>query len=105
MFSDLRRDSASKLVEVREFLDLTNSLIPDAPTPTPTSVLSAKGFFYVHIYGVFEYTVTNAVQKAISIINSENIPVNDLKPLILSMVLNPECDSISSVNSKKWENK
>lgn len=103
MFSDLRRDSASKLVEVREFLDLTNSLIPDAPTPTPTSVLSAKGFFYVHIYGVFEYTVTNAVQKAISIINSENIPVNDLKPLILSMVLNPECDSISSVNSKKWE--
>jgi hypothetical protein len=103
MFSDLRRDSASKLVEVREFLDLTNSLIPNAPAPTPSSVLSAKGFFYVHIYGVFEYTVTTAVEKTISIINSENIPVNDLKPLILSLVLNPECDSISSVNSKKWE--
>lgn len=103
MFSDLKRDSASKLVEVREFLDLTNSLIPVPPLPTPNSVLSAKGFFYVHIYGVFEYTVTTAVEKAITYINAENVAINDLKPLILSMVLNPECDSITSTNSRNWK--
>lgn len=103
MFSDLKRDSASKLVEVREYLDLINSLIPAPPIPTPNSVLSAKGFFYVHIYGVFEYTVTTAVEKAIFYINADNAAINDLKPLILSMVLNPECDSITSTNSRNWK--
>jgi hypothetical protein len=103
MFSDLKNDSASKLVEVREFLDLTNSLIPAPPIPTPNSVLSSKGFFYVHIYGVFEYTVTTAVEKTISLINDDNVLLNDLKPLVLSMVLNSECDSITSTRSRNWK--
>lgn len=103
MFSDLKSDSTSKLVEIREYLDLTSSLIPAPPAPTPNSVLSAKGFFYVHIYGVFEYTVTTAVKKTISYINAENVALNDLKPLLLSMALNPECDAITSTVGKKWE--
>lgn len=102
MFADLKRDSAAKLVEVREFLELTKSLIPAPPEPTPNSVLTAKGLFYVHIYGVFEYTVTSAVQKAIQYINSESIKVNDIKPIILSMALNSECDSIANTRSRNW---
>lgn len=103
MFSDLKRDSAAKFVEVRDFLDFTSSLIPAPPLSTPNSILSAKGFFYVHIYGVFEYTVSTAVKKTISYINAENVKVNDFKPVILSMVLNPECDAILNTRSRNWE--
>jgi len=102
MFTDLKADSASKLVEVREFLDLTSSLIPHPPTPTPNSVLTAKGLFYVHIYGVFEFTITSCVKKAVSGINAENSNLNDIQPLILSMALNPEFDTLVSSRSRNW---
>lgn len=105
MFSDLKIDSASKLVEVREFLDLISGLIPTPPIPTPNSLLTAKGMFYVHIYGVFEFTVTSCVKKTISAINIENTLINDIQPLLLSLALNPECDSISSTRSRNWTNR
>lgn len=103
MFTDLKTDSASKLVEVREFLDLTSSLIPAPPTPTPNSILTAKGLFYVHIYGVFEFTITSCVKKAVLAINSENLKLNDIQPLLLSMALSPECDALASVRSRNWD--
>lgn len=102
MFTDLKTDSASKLVEVREFLDFTSSQIPAAPIPTPNSLLTAKGLFYVHIYGVFEFTITSCVKKTISSINMENININDIQPLLFSLALNSECDSISSTRNRNW---
>ncbi|WP_299176405.1 MAE_28990/MAE_18760 family HEPN-like nuclease [uncultured Chryseobacterium sp.] len=103
MFTDLKSESASRLVEVRDFLDLLNSLIPPAPTPTPTNINTGKGLFYVHIYGVFEFTISSCIKKTILAINNDNIQINDLQPILLSMALNPECDSISSVNSRNWK--
>jgi hypothetical protein len=102
MFSDLKLESASKLVEIREFLDLTRSLIPTPPNPTPNSVLTAKGLFYVHIYGVFEFTITTAVKKTILSINADNNNINNLKPILLSLVLNSECDIIASTRTRNW---
>ena len=102
MFTDLKIDSASKLVEVREFLDLTSSLIPAAPIPTPNSLLTSKGLFYVHIYGVFEFTITSCVKKTISAINIENAKINDIQPLLFGLALNPECDSLSSSRNRNW---
>ncbi|MBL0736836.1 hypothetical protein JI750_08090 [Flavobacterium sp. GN10] len=102
MFNDLKTESASKLVEVREFLDLTSNLIPPAPTPTPNSLLTAKGLFYVHVYGVFEFTITSCVKKTISAINIESTNVNNIKPLLLSLALNPEFDSLSSTKNRNW---
>jgi hypothetical protein len=102
MFTDLKTDSASKLVEVREFLDFTSSLTPAAPIPTPNSLLTAKGLFYVHIYGVFEFTITSCVKKTISAINMENTNINNIQPMLFSLVLNPECDSITSTRNRNW---
>ncbi|MGJ1333989.1 MULTISPECIES: MAE_28990/MAE_18760 family HEPN-like nuclease [Sphingobacterium] len=103
MFTDLKTDSASRLVEVRDFLDLINSLIPSPPIPTPNNLLTAKGLFYVHIYGVFEFTITSCIKRTIILINNENVNINDLQPLLLTMALNSEFDSLANVKARNWD--
>lgn len=103
MFDDIKVSSTSRLLEVRAVLDFIKTTTHPVPAPESMTVRVLKGMFYVHIYGVFEYTVTSVVQHTIYLINSLNIPLNSFKPILLSMVLNPEFDAIFITSNKKWE--
>jgi hypothetical protein len=102
-FNDIKTNSSQRITEIREYLDFTTSLIPSAPTATPRYLNTAKGLIFVQLYGIIEYTVTSTVAKCISYINNEHIEISKIKPIIMSMALNPELDSLIQVGSKKWE--
>ena len=109
MLSDIRSAYTSRLVDVR-FLLNTIQHLETASTPLFSSrgITITKGLFFVHLYGVYEYTVTSAVQRTIQHINAMNCTIDKCKPILLSIILDSECESLASVgrNSswpKRWE--
>lgn len=109
MLSNIRSDYTSRLVDIHLLLNLIQSL-----EATPTALSSSKGgtiikgLFFVHLYGIYEYVITASVQQTIQHINSTNCTIDSYKPVLLSIVLDAECESLSSVgrNSswpKRWE--
>lgn len=103
MYSEIKAQSTLRLVEVREILDFIKAETPKPPQKEPIHILVAKGLFFVHLYGAYEYTVKSAVSKCIELININNPKLNDCKPLLFSMLLHSELESIASVGDKKWE--
>lgn len=102
MFEDIISISTSRLIEVKGILDHIKDNAPDAPIPFPSSLTTMKGLFYIHIYGAFEYTVTATVQRTINLLNQTNVKIKDCKPILYSLILNSECDSLYNATSSKW---
>jgi hypothetical protein len=104
MLNDISINSTARLREVRSFLTMIR-MISGSNTFAFSSELSiAKGLFFVHLYGSYEYTVVSAVQKTLSIISGMRYSVADYKPAMLSIVLDSKCKSVASVGPQKlWE--
>lgn len=103
MFNDIQTNSSQRIAEIREFFNFIAPLIPAAPTSTPRYLNTCKGLVFVQLYGVIEYTILSTISKCIFYINQESIKLNDVKPIILGLVLNPELDSLMRVSLKKWD--
>lgn len=106
MLQDILLESTARLRDVRLFLDM----IKKSPNPQylQQEIKIAKGLFFVHLYGAYEYTVTLSIQKAIEVINSMNCRIDACQTLFLSMIFDSECKSLSTVGrnnqwSKRWE--
>lgn len=61
-----------------------------------------KGTFFVLLYGTLEYSITSVVSDTIQCINEKNINHDLVKPRLLSLSLDPFCNSIRDGRSKKW---
>ena len=66
-------------------------------------VVSAKGLFFVHLYGVYEFTIVSALRRSLQIINDAGIKHLECQPSLLSLALNAECDSLAGAGRGKWE--
>lgn len=102
-FEDVENSSTLRITEIREYIDSIIPLVPNAPVSTPRYLNTSKGFVFVQLYGLIEFTVIKTVQKAIFYINSDNLKVNQLKPVILSLALSPHLDSLSQIGKNKWQ--
>jgi hypothetical protein len=104
MLNDISINSTSRLREVRSFLAMIRTISSSNSFLVSSEISVAKGLFFVHLYGSYEYTVVAAVQKALSIVDSMKYNVSDFKPTMLSIVLDSRCKSIASVGTQKlWE--
>ena len=103
MLTDIKQQSASRLVEVRESLDFIKDNSPKSLIREPNNILISKGLFFVHLYGVYEFTVISTIRKAIEIINTRAPLVTDCKPILFGLAFDPELEAISNVGDKKWE--
>ncbi|MBV9713530.1 MAG: hypothetical protein JO011_21735 [Ktedonobacteraceae bacterium] len=103
MFNDIQINSDQRITEIREYLDFIAPLIPAPPIPTPRYLNTAKGLIFVQLYGVIETTVTSAIAKCISYINSDFVKLSDIKPILIGMALSSDLDTLTQVGSKKWE--
>lgn len=75
---------------------------PDMNSPKRT----LKGLFFVHAYAIIEYTVYSTVNRTIQIINSNLLNLSDIKPVVLSLALSSQINSIKDVGRNKlWEKK
>lgn len=110
MFDYIKRESAARFVEIRDYLNYITPIETDpavqnnrAPVE-PSHKIVERGLFFVHLYGVVEYTVRSTLSTTISMINNERCKYSDLKPVFLSVALDGEFESLSQVKSnKKWQ--
>lgn len=103
MYSDIKANSAQRITEVRESLDFFAPLIPSPPIATPRHLNTSKGLVFVQLYGVIENTINGTIAKTIDLINRDGVPIQDLKPFVWGMALNPQLDSLNQANRKKWD--
>lgn len=106
MLATVAASSTARLIEVRSFLEMirTMSGSPGAFSSSETPI--AKGLFFVHLYGAFEYTVTAAVQETLELVDNMGHSIADFKPMMLSIVLDGKCKAMADVGPKKlWDKK
>lgn len=105
MLTHVSTNSTRRLREVRSYLQMIKKLgSKTSPLTFVKEVAVAKGLFFVHLYGAYEFTVTSTVQEAILVINSSGYKIADCEPVLFSMVLHPECDALAGVGrSKTWD--
>lgn len=104
MLGGVAASSTTRLREVRSLLNVIAKM-SSAPHNFPsTDTTIAKGLFFVHLYGAYEYTVTSAVQQTLELIGSMGHEVAEYKPMMLSVVLDAKCKAVANVGPKKvWE--
>ncbi|MDM8530748.1 MAE_28990/MAE_18760 family HEPN-like nuclease [Anaerolineales bacterium HSG25] len=103
MLSDISANSTIRLREVHSLLQVIRSLESETPLISSKDTKITKGLFFVHLYGAYEYTVTETIQKVLQIISDGSYSVSSYKPSLLSVVLDAECKAICSVGpDKKW---
>jgi len=107
MLSDISVTSTARLDEVRSFLLLIRNLEANySSMVSSVEVKVAKGLFFVHLYGAYEYTVSSSIEKTLQIISSMNIAIVDYKPVLLGIVLNAPFQAVCDVGGdKKWGKK
>lgn len=104
MFQFIERESTARLVEVREYLNFIITHSSGVKTKEPSYLKGERGLFFVHLYGVVEYTVRETVSAATIAINNEKCKFKDCKPLFMSVALNSYFDSLTNIgDSKKWD--
>jgi hypothetical protein len=92
------------MADVRSFLRMVNSLSSVTPPVLSRDATTSKGLFFIHLYGVYEYTVKATVQETIQVINAQGLTVADCKPVLLGMVLDAQCHSLADVGrATMWQ--
>jgi hypothetical protein len=105
MLEAVSSEATARLIDVRLYLSLLRSIARTTRSPSvKPSFSAAKGLFFVYLYGVYEYVLTAALREVLRSINSEGIRVLDCQPVLLSMALDAECESLSfSGRNTAWE--
>lgn len=101
MLEDITNKSNIRLGNVRELLlKINDNNKKDIQDPT-TKIY--KGLFFIVLYGAFEYTIVNCVQKCLSEINNKHCRIKDIKATLYCLVFNNECNALMDARNKKWE--
>lgn len=101
MFASISTASALKIKDLRHIVQYIKNNESDLNL---TLIIKAqKGLFFVHLYGIYEWVITNTVNESIRHINNSSIPLNQVKPIFYSLALHPDCDALHDAGSKtKW---
>lgn len=94
--------SSARLVEASLYLQFIEK--SSITAHYSRELTSAKGLFFVHLYGPYEFTVATAVRTALHEINHNRPRISDCHPAFLSLALDPECRSLGDVGPEKmWD--
>lgn len=99
-FTAVENETQARLKDAKDLLDYIGSIENDRSKGKLCKVL--KGSFFVLLYAALEKTVFFAVSVCIQILNSRNIRLLDIKPVLWAIVFNDECNAIHDAGDKKW---
>jgi hypothetical protein len=104
MLESISAEATLRLLEVKAYLQFLRSITKiSRRSAVRPSFSAAKGFFFVHLYGVYEYTVASALRETIRVINRSGVTLVDCRPSLLSLALDGQCESLSfSGRSTSW---
>lgn len=96
----------TRFIEVQEFLTFIRFNESRGPEAADSSaVVMARGLFYVHLYGVFEFSVNRVVLSAIQDINQAQLPHRKIAHSLGVLALDGAFDSVSKVGRDTQWNK
>lgn len=96
MFSSIRIEIADRILATKQWYAASSSTQP------PASVIT-KGLTFVQNYAVYEYTVIHSVTAALHHIKGQGLSLQDVRPELLSFILNSDIDSMLSTGlNQKW---
>jgi len=93
MFQPLRTEIDSRFANVEAYFAATRSFQGSVGA-------TAKGFMFVEVYAIYEYTVKTAVRTAIDSLNSKQHRLSDLTPSLLALYLDPELRSLRDTGNR-----
>ncbi|MCC6340866.1 MAG: hypothetical protein IT166_01635 [Bryobacterales bacterium] len=103
MLNAVANSSTKRLIEVRDYLHLIQTVQPAAPIVKPDWI-AAKGLFFVHLYAAYEFTVTAAFRTTLQVLGSSGLTLATCHPAFLSVALDAELKAVfASGNKKHWE--
>jgi hypothetical protein len=104
MLSRAHRDFSARLAEVRRFHALIATIeSPEPRGPDTDDAHILRGLFYVHLYGVLEFSVNQIVQETLTLISFMNVKTSHLEPAFYSIALDPRFAAIRDApGDAKW---
>ncbi len=85
---------------------LTCGLVTTTPCFFKAAIMSlgAKGVTFVELYGIYEFAITGAVAAALDSLKDAAVPANQIRPELLSLVLDPNIESCGNnkPRKRKW---
>ncbi|MEO7718602.1 MAG: MAE_28990/MAE_18760 family HEPN-like nuclease [Capsulimonas sp.] len=102
ILEQIYEESTHRLNEVRLLLIMIKSLENDKhPLVSNHAVQLSKGLFFVHLYGAYEHTINTTLDQACRHISSSSCPVREIKPRILSIILDDKFKPLLNPATKK----
>jgi MAE_28990/MAE_18760-like HEPN len=102
LLNEVAAASSARLVEVSLYLQFIER--SSNPLYISKELTSAKGLFFVHLYGPYEFTVATTVRRTLDEINRSRPKISDCHPVVLSLALDCECRSLVDVGPDKiWD--
>lgn len=102
-FTTLRSNVTSRISLIRSFHESIKRQEASSDLIIKTNSKISKGLFFVELYGIWEYTVHTTLQSTNNHLTSLTKKCLDVKPQILSLAMNPQFNSLRTIQKKKWE--
>ncbi len=100
MFTTLSGEIAARLLSIRQFVALTDSLEANSPGESAT----CKGLVFVQMYAVYEFTIRGSVQSVLASVKGDGTPPIDLCDEFLTLVLDAELTAAAKAGRPRlWE--
>lgn len=105
-FNDIRIELSERILECRKSSEIIKKIENNPHSTDPlllNSFKTLKGQIFVLMYGTWEYTVHNSLDRVIQEIGASNTTFSQLKRSLLSIFLHSHIESMIATNSKKWQ--
>lgn len=106
MFDAIGREVTLRILEGRSLLSLVGASedLGDVSDGARRAAAVCKGLLFVQLYGAYEYAVSSSVRAALNAVGAESVTCSELRPSLLSLVLDPLWVSVSDVGRRKtWD--
>lgn len=103
MLAAVRAETAARLTEVFQLVELIRQLESSPPQPDPAEAKILRGLFWVHLYAALEYAVNSSTQRFLHAVEALKVPPEHLKPCFFSVALEPNFSALRNVGEdKRW---
>lgn len=106
MFSLQRQEVTIRLTEALQTLELITRLESSPPTLDDPTVIGLRGLFIVQLYACFEFSVNQAVQRALILAEGYKVQHQHLSPRFFTVAMSGQFQSIRDASkANRWKSR
>jgi hypothetical protein len=106
MFSLQRHEATGRLIEASQILELIARLENTPPVPDDLTVIGLRGLFIVQLYACLEFSVNEAIQRALILAQGYDVQHQHLAPRFFTVAMANHFQSVRDAGkSNIWKNR